>query len=168
MGPFDYLFSFYGLMLGIAVANVAIGFADMWRDCDRIRVGICPPLVASSVLIGGMNVWLQMWDARSYVSVDGLQMLTAAAVSLPYVFVSRAIFPGREDEDERSLEEHYLKHRKVFLILLTVPLVFAVASHLLLDRIQYDAADWAWAAARTALPLALIPFASPVVHRYGL
>lgn len=56
MESFDYLFSFYGLLLGIAVANVAIGFADMWRDCEKISVGTCPPLVASSVLLGGMNV----------------------------------------------------------------------------------------------------------------
>ena len=42
---FDYLFSFYGLLLGIAVANVAIGFADMWRDCGKIAVGYCPPLL---------------------------------------------------------------------------------------------------------------------------
>src|SRR3954462_12391621 len=85
MNPFDYLFSFYGLLLGIAVANVAIGFADMWRDCERISVGTCPPLVASSVLFGGMNVWLEMWHTRPFVTVDGIQMLTAAAVSLPYV-----------------------------------------------------------------------------------
>ena len=72
MGPFDYLFSFYGLLLGIAVANVAIGFADMWRDCEKIRVGNCPPLVASSVLFGGMNVWLEMWHSRPYLTVDGI------------------------------------------------------------------------------------------------
>ena len=79
MGSFDYLFSFYGLLLGIAVANVAIGFADMWRDCERIRVGTCPPLVASSVLLGGMNVWLQMWLTRPYVTVNGIQMPSAFA-----------------------------------------------------------------------------------------
>lgn len=83
MNPFDYLFSFYGLLLGIAVANVAIGFADMWRDCEKISVGTCPPLVASSVMLGGMNVWLELWYSRPYITVDGLQMLIAAAVSLP-------------------------------------------------------------------------------------
>src|SRR5207247_10659962 len=104
MGAFDYLFSFYGLLLGIAVANVAIGFADMWRDCERIAVGTCPSLVASGVLLGGMNVWLQMWLTRPYVTVNGIQMLAAAAIALPYVFVSRAIFPGVEEDEERSLE----------------------------------------------------------------
>lgn len=168
MGPFDYLFSFYGLLLGIAVANVAIGFADMWRDCERIRVGTCPPLVASSVLLGGMNVWLQMWHTRPYVTVDGIQMLTAAAVSLPYVFVSRAIFPGMEDDEERSLEEHYLRHRKLILIMLAIPTIVSVVSHMALDQIRYTGWDAAWAVARSALPLALIPFASRNVQRGGL
>ena len=48
MNSFDYLFSFYGLLLGIAVANVALGFADMWRDCERIQVGTCPPLLCTT------------------------------------------------------------------------------------------------------------------------
>lgn len=168
MGSFDYLFSFYGLLLGIAVANVAIGFADMWRDCEKIRVGTCPPLVASSVLLGGMNVWLQMWLTRPYVTVNGVQMLAAAAISLPYVFVSRAIFPGQESHPERSLEEHYLKHRKLILIMLVAPTIISVASHILMDQVHYRGLDAYWAAGRVAVPLLLIPFPSPRVQRIGL
>src|SRR3954452_5296645 len=121
MAPFDYLFSFYGLLLGIAVANVAIGFADMWRDCEKIAVGTCPPLLCSIVMLGGMNVWLTMWHIRSDVGVSALQMLAAAFVALPYVFVSRAMFPGQERQAERSLEEHYLKHRVLILAMLAIP-----------------------------------------------
>lgn len=168
MDSFDYLFSFYGLLLGIAVANVAIGFADMWRDCEKIRVGTCPPLVASAVLLGGMNVWLQMWLTRPYVTVSGVQMLAAAAISLPYVFVSRAIFPGQESRPERSLEEHYLKHRKLILVLLVIPTIISVASHALIDQVHYRGLDAYWAGGRVAVPLLLIPFASPVVQRIGL
>lgn len=168
MGSFDYLFSFYGLLLGIAVANVAIGFADMWRDCEEISVGTCPPLVASSVLLGGMNVWLQMWVARPYVTVNGIQMVIAAAISLPYVFVSRAIFPGAEDKPERSLEEHYLKHRKIILVLLAIPTIFAVSSHALLDGYHYKAWELWWAGARIALPLVLLLFPNRKAQRAGL
>lgn len=168
MGSFDYLFSFYGLLLGIAVANVAIGFADMWRDCDKIRVGTCPPLVATSVLLGGMNVWLQMWLARPYVTVNGIQMLVAAAISIPYVFVSRAIFPGAEAEPERSLEEHYLRHRQLILIMLTVPTVFSVSSHVFLDGFRYKGWEMWWVAGRIAIPLLLIPFANRNLQRGGL
>lgn len=168
MNPFDYLFSFYGLLLGIAVANVAIGFADMWRDCERVSVGTCPPLVASSVLLGGMNIWLQMWLSRPYVTVNGLQMLVAAAISLPYVFVSRAIFPGQEDQPERSLEEHYLRHRVMILVLLAVPTACSVASHALLDGFRYRGWEVLWVIGRIALPLALILSPSRMIQRLGL
>ena len=168
MGAFDYLFSFYGLLLGIAVANVAIGFADMWRDCERIAVGTCPPLVASSVLLGGMNVWLQMWLTRPYVTVNGIQMLSAAAIALPYVFVSRAIFPGVEEDEERSLEEHYLRHRTLILVLLAVPTIVSVSSHVLIDGFRYRGWEIWWVAGRIALPLLLIPFANRWAQRSGL
>lgn len=168
VGSFDYLFSFYGLLLGIAVANVAIGFADMWRDCEKIEVGTCPPLVASSVLLGGMNVWMQMWLARPFVTVNGIQMLAAAAISLPYVFVSRAIFPGLENQPERSLEEHYLKHRKIILILLATPTAISVTTHVLLDHFGYKPWEVWWVAARVALPLLLIFFPQRRVQRSGL
>lgn len=168
MGSFDYLFSFYGLLLGIAVANVAIGFADMWRDCERIEVGTCPPLVASSVLLGGMNVWMQMWLARPYATVNGAQMLAAAAISLPYVFVSRAIFPGQEDRPERSLEEHYLKHRKIILILLALPSAISVTTHVVLDHFRYKQWEVWWAGARVALPLLLLFVPQRRAQRTGL
>jgi hypothetical protein len=168
MGAFDYLFSFYGLLLGIAVANVAIGFADMWRDCEKIAVGTCPPLVASSVLLGGMNVWLQMWLTRPYVTVNGIQMLAAAAIALPYVFVSRAIFPGSEEAEERSLEEHYLRHRMLILVLLAVPTIVSVSTHVLIDGFRYRGWEIWWVAGRISLPLLLLPFANRWAQRGGL
>lgn len=168
MNPFDYLFSFYGLLLGIAVANVAIGFADMWRDCEKVSVGTCPPLVASSVLLGGMNVWLQMWLSRPFVTVNGLQMLVAAAILLPYVFVSRAIFPGQEDQVERSLEDHYLRHRVLILVMLSVPTACSVASHALLDGFRYRGWEIWWIVGRITLPLILIFFPGRAVQRSGL
>jgi hypothetical protein len=167
VGPFDYLFSFYGLLLGIAVANVAIGFADMWRDWEKIAVGTCPPLVASSVLLGGMNIWLEMWHTRPYVTVNGPQMLVAAAISLPYVFVSRAIFPGAE-EQEHSLEDHYLKHRILILALLAMPICISVGSHIVLDGVRYYGWEAWWIGARVTIPLLLIPFGNRTVQRGGL
>jgi hypothetical protein len=168
MNSFDYLFSFYGLLLGIAVANVAIGFADMWRDCEKIAVGTCPPLLCGIVMLGGMNVWLTMWHIRQDVGVTAWQMVAAACVALPYVFISRAMFPGQERAPERSLEEHYLKHRVLILVILTIPpLAFAV-SKLLLDRLHDYGWREIWLGARLAMPLVLIPLASRTAQRIGL
>jgi hypothetical protein len=168
MGPFDYLFSFYGLLLGIAVANVAIGFADMWRDCEKISVGTCPPLLCGIVMLGGMNVWLTMWHVRPYVEVTAWQMVAAAGVALPYVFVSRAMFPGQENQPERSLEEHYLKHRVLILVIMTIPPVASAISKVLLDRSHDYGWREAWLGIRVLMPLALLPLASRTGQRIGL
>lgn len=168
MGPFDYLFTFYGLLLGIAVANVAIGFADMWRDCERIAVGTCPPLLCSIVMLGGMNVWLTMWHIRSDVEVTAWQMLAAAFVALPYVFVSRAMFPGEERRAERSLEDHYLRHRVLILAMLTIPPIASALSKILLDRSHDYGWREAWLGARVLMPLSLMPFSGRTSQRLGL
>ena len=168
MNAFDYLFSFYGLLLGIAVANVAIGFADMWRDCEKIEVGTCPPLLCGIVLLGGMNVWLTMWHIRADVGVTAWQMVAAACVALPYVFVSRAMFPGKSNEAQRSLEEHYLRHRVLILIVLMIPPFASAISKLLLDRTHDYGWREAWLAARLGMPLLLIALKSPNGQRIGL
>jgi hypothetical protein len=165
---FDYLFSFYGLLLGIAVANVAIGFADMWRDSGKIGVGYCPPLLGLVVMLGGMNVWLTMWHLRGAATVDAWQMLAATAVAMPYVFVSRAMFPGAEQETERSLEEHYLRHRRLILLVLVAPPVASILSKVLLDRIWDHGWELWWLIARIIMPLLLLPLANRVAQRTGL
>ena len=168
MESFDYLFSFYGLLLGIAIANVAIGFADMWRDCGRVAVGSCPPLLASIVLFGGMNVWLTTWNLHQRVTVSAWQMLAAAGVALPYVFVSRAMFPGQEKQPERSLEEHYLKHRVLILAVLAIPPIVSAISKIMLDGLDYVGWREAWIGARIAMPLTLIGLRAREAQRIGL
>jgi hypothetical protein len=168
VNAFDYLFTFYGLLLGIAVANVAIGFADMWRDCGKFAVGYCPPLLGVIVMLGGMNVWLTMWHVRADVTVGAWQMLAATGVAMPYVFVSRAMFPGAERETELSLEDHYLRHRVLILLVLALPPIVSLASKIMLDRVRDHGWDLEWIVARTLLPLMLIPLKGRDAQRAGL
>jgi hypothetical protein len=168
MNAFDYLFTFYGLLLGIAVANVAIGFADMWRDCGKFGVGYCPPLLGTIVMLGGMNVWLTMWHVRQDVGVTAWQMLAATGVAMPYVFISRAMFPGAERESERSLEDHYLKHRVLILLVLVIPPVVSLISKIVLDRVWDRGWDLEWICVRILMPLVLMPLAGRNAQRLGL
>ena len=50
MNDFEYLFSFYALLLGLSVANVASGFGDMWRERHAMPIGLCTPLLGLVVL----------------------------------------------------------------------------------------------------------------------
>lgn len=166
MSAFEYLFTFYGLLLGLAAANVATGFADMWRDRREVSVGVCTPLIAVIVLLGCMNLWLSFWTPAQFTDLDPWRMISTAGVALPYVFVSRAMFPG--GGGATSLEDHYLAHRRIMLIALTIPPVVALTAGAL--RGGGLPFDWhaVWAGLRIAAPLALLPFSGRLIHRVGL
>lgn len=166
MSDFEYIVSFYGLLLGLAVANVAVGFADMWRDREKQAAGWCAPLLAGTVLLGAMNTWLSTWSVHETVRVDPWQMIAALGICLPYVFVSRAMTPP---EDSRiGLEEHYLKSRVPILIALALPPIFAIWSKVRLDHFHYREIEEIWLMARMLLPLALTATASRNAHAIGL
>ena len=147
---------------------MAIGFADMWRDCEKVAVGVCPPLLACLVLLGGMNAWMQIWQMHDEVTVDAWQMLAAVATALPYVFISRAMFPGQGDEAQLSLEQHYLKHRMLLLVLLAMPVAAQTVSKALLYGIYDIGWKALWMAVRIGAPLSLIPLPRRAAQRIGL
>jgi hypothetical protein len=166
MSDVEYLFSFYGLLLGLAVANVATGFADIWRDRQAVAINVCVPLLALIVLFGGMNVWLVYWNTREAVSFDVWRLLSAAGVALPYVFVSRAMFPSADQK--RALDEHYMEHRQAILLALAIPPVVSAATNLLLNGGSYGLWGGIWIAARIVAPVLLVPFDNLHVQRFGL
>ncbi len=167
MQDFDYLFSFYGLLLGLSVANVASGFGDMWRDRNAVAIGIAAPLLAAIVLFGCMNIWMVYWRMRETVSFDAWRMLAAAGVALPYIFISRAMFPSAGGST--SLEDHYLANRHVILGALAISPIVSAASNLLLSGGGYPGWGSVWIVARIAGPLLLlIPVTSLLMQRIGL
>lgn len=163
---FEYLFSFYGLLLGLAAANVATGFADMWRERREVAVGISPPLLALIILLGAMNLWLRFWSVRESIEFGAWSLIIMTCVALPYVFLSRAMFQPAGATG--SLEEHYLVHRRVILVMLALSPVFSLLNAAFVTRTL--ALDWSsiWVGLRVAAPLLLIPFGSRTVQRLGL
>lgn len=166
MTPFEHLFSFYGLLLGLAAANVATGFADTWRDRRHIELGICGPLIASIVLLGAMNLWLSFWAVRETVALNGWRMLGVAGIALPYVFISRAMFPG--PGGATSLEEQYFAHRRVMLCALAASPIVSMTTTLSVNNGLPLSLSTVWLALRIATPLALLPLQNRSANRIGL
>lgn len=166
MSDFEYLAGFYGLLLGLAVANVVIGYADMWRDRERVAIGWCPPLLASAVLLGSMNTWLSTWQVHNEIVVDAWQMIAALGICLPYVFVSRAMTPP--EGSTIGLEDHYLKSRFPILIALALPPIVSVWSKVRLDHFHYTQTEDVWHVVRIVIPAALALAPGRAVQRFGL
>ena len=66
MSPFEFYFSFYGLLLGLSVAQVAggIGHAVVIRRDSRL--GWLTPLLSLFVLLDVASFWVWAWGSRRY------------------------------------------------------------------------------------------------------
>jgi hypothetical protein len=120
MNGFEFLFSFYGLLLGLAVANVTSGFADTWRRRGNRKIGVAAPLLGLLVLLAAAQQWQSFWGARDVLTMGPWQLLTAMGMALPYIFVGQAMFPFDLNEGG-SLEDHYFEQRQVLLGALLIP-----------------------------------------------
>lgn len=166
MSAFEYVFAFYSLVLGLAAAEVVSGFAEMWRDRRRVEIGVSTPLLALCVLLGVMNAWISFWARRDTLEVGAEAMVLAVLTALPYVFVSRLLFP-RAGEG-MSLEEHFFEHRRLMLFGLVAPVIVGRGYPLLFEGVYPTGFAGAYFAARTALPLLLIFVSDRRANRVGL
>jgi hypothetical protein len=169
MSGFDFLFSFQSLLLGLAVARVATGVADMWRGRKDMVVGISPILLGLLILFSAAHQWMSAWEARNDLTIGPWSILVAIGITLPYVFVSQAMVP-REQDTWASLEDYYMAHSRVFVGVLLVAPVISLCSNF----VRGNVFGWSYAhiavavVIRLGIPVLLIVWQQRLVHRLGL
>ena len=114
MERFDFYFSFYGLVLGLSVAQVAGGLANAVGSRKAIRLGWLTPLLALFVLLDLASFWVQAWRIRQYVVISYASIFIGLAVALAYYISAALIFP-RQSADWPDLDEHYTAHKRQVL-----------------------------------------------------
>lgn len=129
MSGFESIFSFFGLLLGIAVANVAGGVADLWRARTETRPGICAPILGLVILLQVTRLWRSFWEARSEMTMTPGFLLLCIAIALPYIFVGQAMYP-RAGEHWSRLDDYILANRKVLMGALALPFAISMATNL--------------------------------------
>ena len=128
MSGFEYLFTFAGLLFGLALANLATGYADVWRDRTRRPIGALTLLLGLVLVLSICRQWLSIWSAHETLDTDAWTILPVLFVAGPFVFLSQAMFP-RADDDWGSHDEYYFGHRRVLLgVLLISPLVSLISN----------------------------------------
>lgn len=120
MSAFEFYFGFFGLILGIAVANVGVGFGRLWRAREQARVGVCLPLLGTLLLCHAIMNWNSSWLTLQAVPVEPLSLFIGLFVALPYVFVSTIMFP-EDAHQQLSLDEFYLKHSRMVMVAMMIP-----------------------------------------------
>lgn len=166
MTGFEFLFTFYSLLLGLAVANIATDFADIWRERHARMAGTSTLLLGLFILLSVAQQWISFWAGRDTLEMGPTNLLVCIAIAFPYIFASQAMFPARHD-DCASLEDYYMAHNRVLLGVLLVPIAVSLGYNLFLGTLM----DWpntSFFILRIGIPLLLMVFQVKWLHRAGL
>ncbi|HEX9965949.1 MAG TPA: hypothetical protein VGB04_13320 [Allosphingosinicella sp.] len=167
MDAFEYYFSFFTLIIGLAVAAVARGFGTMWQTRRRAEIGWLTPLLAAFLLLDISRFWLGLWSRQEIAAMGPLALASVLCVALPYVFVTTIMFPS-EPDDWASLDEYYASNSRSIFVVLLFSKIAAYVSDLALfgwDPAPGDAPGIALVLAPFAV---LVLWASARIHRFGL
>lgn len=170
MSGFEYIFTFYSLLLGLAVANATNNLAEMWRSHRAVAVGLAPPLLCLFILFAVAQQWVSFWGARERLTLSPNDVLMCIGMALPYIFVSHGMTPAREGSG--SFEAFYIEHRRTLMGVLAAPPVLSALYNIAKFGLgePREAAFWL---VLVVLPRVLIPVGlaftrSPRLHVIGL
>jgi hypothetical protein len=167
MSAFEFLFGFFGLILGIAVANVGIGFGKLWRARGKVEVGVCIPLLGVWLLSHAVLNWTGAWSNLQGIPINPTVFIISLAVALPYVVVSTVMFPDDADT-YTSLDDFYLSHSRLVMVAMMIPTSAGMVGYLSGGRVYSGLALLETFVAIYMVPLVLLFWRNLWVHRIGL
>lgn len=132
---FEFLFSLYGLLLGLAVASATAVLAEFWRTPPERRGGAVTLLLGAFILLVAIEQWGSFWGAREVLDMTPVNALVVLAMALPHVFVSHGMSPA--DSAQVTYGEYYLGHRRTLMAVLCIPPVVSLGYNVALQGVEW-------------------------------
>ena len=111
MSNFEFVFSLFGLVLGLALAEVLGGFGTAFQSRRKVRVGWLTPLLGLFVALDLASFWTLAWSVRDDIPADYFSMMTGLVITSLYYLVARLVFPGDRDEWP-DFDAYYFAHKR--------------------------------------------------------
>jgi hypothetical protein len=123
MGPFDFVFTLFGLLLGFTLIQVLGGFARTVKAAapdprgegvEPVSLGLLTPLLGLFVLLDITSYWWNIWTVRTLVPM-GLDVLFGVLFFASiYYFAASLVFPDKPS-DWPDLDQWFWLHRRQVL-----------------------------------------------------
>ncbi|CAN5169470.1 hypothetical protein BH10PSE1_BH10PSE1_18260 [soil metagenome] len=114
MTQFEFFMTFYSLLLGLAVAELLLGFGCLLRARSQPRWGLFTPLLGVILFIHIMASFSDAWVKLQGVNIDLVSFGPPALIGVAY-FVGAILCVPRDIDDWPSLDE-YFHARKRFTL----------------------------------------------------
>jgi hypothetical protein len=117
MSPFELVFAVFGLLLGLAIAEVLGGFSralKLKRGARPVRIGWLTPLLGLFVIADLTSFWLDAYDARDWLQANYLTLLAVLVIVGIYYLAASLIFP-EDPEAWPDFDDHYDRQNRMVL-----------------------------------------------------
>jgi len=114
MSAFEFLFSFYGLLLGLTLVEVVSGFSRALDARKERPLGLILPLLTGVMIMDIATQWGSAWRDFREVEFSFRYLVAALCMTLAYYFSATQLFP-RDRSTATSLDEHFFSHRIAIL-----------------------------------------------------
>ena len=111
MTSFELVFSLFGLLLGLALAEVLGGFGTAVQLRKKIHIGWLTPLLGALVALDITSFWIVAWRMRDLVPAIYVTLVGGLVIIGLYYLIARIAFPHDWD-DWPDLDAYYFENRK--------------------------------------------------------
>ena len=117
MSAFEFFFSFYGLLLGLSVAALVGGFANVLHERQRIHFGWLTPLLAIFVAVDIATFWNQAWVIFRGAPFNLALLVMSLVIAATFYVAASITFPrvSAESDETLDLDAHFWRHRRMVL-----------------------------------------------------
>lgn len=113
------IYSLFGLVVGLGIAEILRGFADSWRAIAGVgrlsapvRIGWLVPLLGALVIMDQTQFYITAYELRDAVPFTYFSLLSVLAVVGTYFLCSTFVFPDQPDKWP-DFDEYYMRSRKI-------------------------------------------------------
>ena len=112
MTIFEFVFSLYSLLFGLALAQVFAGFGNTLQERHKIRVGWLTPLLGLFVIVDLTSFWEIGWELRDMSGRPYfLYLLAGVLLAGIYYLAARLVFP-RDFVEWPDFDVYYFRHKQ--------------------------------------------------------
>lgn len=118
MTAFEFFFSFYGLLLGLCVAELVGGFARVLHERHRVRFGWLTPMLAVFVALDVATFWTQAWVIFRGAPFNPALLIVGLIIAATFYIAASVTFPRVTAEGVEAridLDEHFWAQRRLVL-----------------------------------------------------
>ena len=127
MTVFEFVFSLYSLLFGLALAQVFGGFGNVLQERHRLKVGWLTPLLGLFVILDLTSFWEIAWQLKDEIQRPAILILMLGVlVAGIYYLAARLVFP-RDFAEWPDFDAYYFRHKNwVFAGILFCNIIAAV------------------------------------------